>query len=68
MHTRADWIRRYWFERPIPLPAGTRIEVVANFDDPDQLPSEAFGGFATPKESPTQARRIVKMSLDVTSG
>jgi hypothetical protein len=68
MHTRADWIRRYWFERPIPLPAGTRIEVVANFNDPDQLPSEAFGGFATTKESPTQARRIVKMSLDVTSG
>ena len=22
-HARADWARRYWFERPIPLPAGT---------------------------------------------
>ena len=51
MHTRADWARRYWFERPIPLPAGTTIEVVANFDDPDQLSSEAFGGFAPAKSS-----------------
>lgn len=65
MHTRADWARRYWFERPIPLPAGTTIEVVADLNDPDQLSSEAFGGFA-----PTQASqpvRVLKLSLDVTS-
>ena len=30
---RADWTRRYWFREPITLPRGTRIEVVARFDD-----------------------------------
>jgi hypothetical protein len=68
LHTRADWVRRYWFERPIPLPADTHIEIVANFDDPDQLPSEAFGGFAKPQESPAQAKHVVRVSLDVPSG
>ena len=46
--TRADWSRRYWFERPIALPRGSRIEVVANLDDPDLL-SAAFGGSFPPK-------------------
>ena len=30
---RADWTRRYWFREPITLPRGTRIEVIARFDD-----------------------------------
>ena len=28
-----DWARRYWFERPIALPRGTRIDAVATFED-----------------------------------
>jgi hypothetical protein len=48
--TRADWSRRYWFERPITLPRGSRIEVVANLDDPDVL-SAAFGGSLAPKRA-----------------
>ena len=68
MHTRSDWTRRYWFEHPISLAAGAKIEVVADFDDPDQLASEAFSGFAAPKESATQAQHVIKLSLDVTSG
>ena len=28
-----DWARRYWFERPISLPRGSRIEAVATFTD-----------------------------------
>ena len=28
-----DWARRYWFERPISLPRGSRIEAVATFAD-----------------------------------
>ena len=67
MHTRPDWSRRFWFERAIALPAGTRIEVIADFDDPAQLASEAFGGSAAPKES-SQAQHIIRLSLDVTSG
>ena len=37
LNTRADWDRRYWFEKPLTLPRGTKIEVKANFDDPDLL-------------------------------
>jgi hypothetical protein len=43
LNTRADWSRRYWFERPLSFPRGTRIEVTAKLDDPDIL-SAAFGG------------------------
>jgi hypothetical protein len=28
-----DWARRYWFEQPIALPRGSRIDTVAIFDD-----------------------------------
>jgi hypothetical protein len=29
LNTRPDWDRRYWFERPILLPRGTKVEVTA---------------------------------------
>ncbi len=60
--TRADWTRRYWFEKPITMPRGTKIEVVANLDDPD-LMSAAYGGASPPK--PPQAAVPVRLSLDV---
>ena len=41
LNTRADWDRRYWFEKPMMLPRGTRVEVTANLQDPDML-SAAF--------------------------
>ena len=41
LNTRADWDRRYWFEQPMTLPRGTRVEVTANLQDPDML-SAAF--------------------------
>jgi hypothetical protein len=51
LNTRADWDRRYWFEKPMALPRGTRIEVTANLRDPDML-SAAFtstpGAIAAP--------------------
>jgi hypothetical protein len=54
LNTRADWGRRYWFERPMALPRGTKVEVTANFEDPDIL-SAAFGtpsaAAATPRPS-----------------
>jgi hypothetical protein len=34
---RPDWTRRYWFERPLRLPQGTRIEVVAVLNGADTL-------------------------------
>ncbi|HZP48844.1 MAG TPA: hypothetical protein VFB07_09935 [Vicinamibacterales bacterium] len=50
LNTRADWARRYWFEKPIALPRGTRIEIVADLQDPDIL-SAAYGAAAAPKPS-----------------
>jgi hypothetical protein len=32
-HPQSDWARRYWFEHPIALPRGSRLEAVATFDD-----------------------------------
>ncbi len=50
LNTRPDWSRRYWLENPIVLRRGSRIEVVANFANPDLL-SEAFG-VLSPNPSP----------------
>ncbi|HMF96725.1 MAG TPA: hypothetical protein VKE96_20635 [Vicinamibacterales bacterium] len=44
INTRADWDRRYWFEQPLTLARGTKVEVKANFEDPDLLSS----AFSTP--------------------
>jgi hypothetical protein len=30
LKTRPEWNRRYWFNRPIPLPRGTRINVIGD--------------------------------------
>ncbi len=34
---RPDWLRRYWFREPIPLPRGTTIETSVLFDDETPL-------------------------------
>ena len=51
LNTRADWDRRYWFEKPLILPRGTKIEVKANFEDPDLL-SAAFSTPLTTGSAP----------------
>ena len=58
LNTRADWDRRYWFEKPMTLPRGTRVEVTANLQDPDML-SAAFTstpGAATAAAKPSPMR------------
>jgi hypothetical protein len=64
LNTRADWNRRYWFERPVALPRGTRIEVVATLKDPDLLSAAFAAPTATP---PASANRpsSVRLSLNV---
>jgi len=57
LNTRADWARRYWFERPISLPRGSKIEVTANLVDPD-LMSAAFGTPAAPKAAGPSTLRL----------
>jgi hypothetical protein len=58
LNTRADWDRRYWFERPLALPRGTRVEVTANLEDPDMLSSAftAAPGAATATARPSSMR------------
>jgi len=53
LNTRADWDRRYWFETPMTLSRGTRVEVTANLQDPDML-SAAFT--STPGTAAAAAR------------
>jgi hypothetical protein len=60
--TRPDWERRYWFERPMTLPRGTRVEVTANLDDPDIL-SAAFSS-ATPPRTGAPVT-VVRLALNV---
>jgi hypothetical protein len=63
LNTRPDWDRRYWFERPIALPRGTRVEVTANLDDPDIL-SAAFSA-AAPSTRAAAPVTIVRLALNV---
>jgi hypothetical protein len=62
LNTRADWTRRYWFDKPIALPRGTRIEVVADLQDPDLL-SAAYGGASAPKAASSPLP--MRLSLNV---
>jgi hypothetical protein len=63
LNTRADWDRRYWFEKPMALPRGTRVEVTANLQDPDIL-SAAFT--STPGAAAAPARAgAMRLTLNV---
>jgi len=57
LNTRADWDRRYWFERSIALPRGTRVEVTATLQDPD-LMSAAFNS-NTARPTSTSPMRLM---------
>jgi len=59
INTRADWDRRYWFEKPLTLARGTKIEVKANFEDPDLLSS----AFSTPVATGNAAAKPTPMRL-----
>jgi hypothetical protein len=62
LNTRADWARRYWFEQPLTLPRGTKVEVTARLEDPDIL-SAAFGAAAAPRSGAAVSR--VRLALNV---
>jgi len=62
LNTRADWDRRYWFEKPITLARGTKIEVTAKFEDPDLL-STAFSAPGAAAAAPAPAH--IRLTLDV---
>lgn len=60
LNTRADWDRRYWFERPIALPRGTRVQVTANLQDPD-LMSAAFSSNSARPTTTTPLRLMLNV-------
>jgi hypothetical protein len=60
--TRADWTRRYWLSKPMPLPKGTRIEISGVVEDAD-LTSAAFGGPSGTQK--TTAPGVLRLALDV---
>jgi len=61
LNTRADWVRRYWFAKPIALPRGSRIDVVATLEDPDLLSS----AFSVPSAPRPQTANPIRLRLDV---
>jgi hypothetical protein len=62
LNTRPDWDRRYWFERPLMLPRGTKVEVIAHLEDPDIL-SAAFAA-STPTRTAAPVS-TVRLALNV---
>ena len=62
LNTRPDWDRRYWFQQPLTLPRGTKVEVTARLEDPDVL-SAAFSAAAPAKTAP--AVSTVRLALNV---
>jgi hypothetical protein len=62
LNTRPDWARRYWFEQPIALPRGSRVEVVATLANPDIL-SETFGVIGSTPKPPITAP--LKLAINV---
>lgn len=64
---RPNWDRRYWFDRPVSLPRGTRIEVVATFQEPmDEMLGATVAGAPTPAAaSADHASGPLRLTLDV---
>jgi hypothetical protein len=57
-----EWVRRYWFEQPIALPRGTRVEVATTADAPLLPPG------SVPIQAKPLDRRAVRLTLDVVVG
>jgi hypothetical protein len=57
-----EWARRYWFEQPIALPRGTRVEVATTADVPLLPPG------SVPIQAKPLDRNAVRLTLDVVAG
>jgi hypothetical protein len=57
-----EWARRYWFEKPIALPRGTRVEVATTADAPLLPPG------SVPIQVKPLDRKAVRLTLDVVVG
>ena len=61
-HPQRDWARRYWFQEPISLARGTRLETTVTFDD--ETPALPVGAGREPQ---AQDPSRVRLTLNVTS-
>ena len=55
-HPQRDWARRYWFQEPIALERGTRIESTISFDD--ETPSLPLSPGTEPRSQDLSAVRL----------
>ena len=55
-HPQRDWTRRYWFQEPIALERGTRIESTMSFDD--ETPSLPLSPGVEPRSQDLSAVRL----------
>jgi hypothetical protein len=63
-HPRPDWLRRYWFGQPIPLPRGTIIDVTAAVDEEESLLPLSLSPTATTRPDLSKLR----VTLNVAPG
>jgi hypothetical protein len=61
-HPQRDWARRYWFQEPIALERGTRIESTISFDDETTTPAPVPGA-----DSRAPDLSLVRLTLNVIS-
>jgi hypothetical protein len=61
-HPHRDWQRRYWFQEPISLERGTRLETTVTIDDESPLTPAASGASPRPN-SPS-----IRLTLNVVAG
>ena len=62
LDTRPGWIRRYWFEKPLSLPQGARVQVTTNVATPFTIP---MPDLLAPPEPP-MSNDPLSVTLDVT--
>jgi hypothetical protein len=61
-HPHRDWQRRYWFQEPISLERGTRLETTVTIDDESPVVPAASGASPRP-DSPS-----MRLTLNVVAG
>jgi hypothetical protein len=65
--TRPNWNGRYWFDRPLMLPRGTRIEAVGIFKGPDEAGPGAATASTTPAGAGAAEHGPLRLMFDVVS-
>lgn len=61
LNTRPDWARRYWFQKPLSLPQGTKIEITTSIEKPFTIP---MPDLLAPPEPP-MSNDPLSLTLDV---